>query len=188
MAGAHKLLLELDGICLVRRVTLEALSSRASEILVVIGHRQEEVRAALSGLPVVCARNPDHERGLSTSVRVGVESLDGGVEGVLVCLGDMPFVRASELDALITVFEASGGEAIVVPTHDGRRGNPVLWPRSLFPELLGLDGDEGARGILGKHASRVRSVVIDAPSVLVDIDTPDDLEKAASFGAANRWR
>src|SRR5262249_43408777 len=88
----HDLLLELGGLSLVRRAVLEALASRASSVVVVIGHRSEEVRVALAGLQVVFAVNPTPERGLSSSLRAGIEALDDTVDGVLVCFADMPDV------------------------------------------------------------------------------------------------
>jgi molybdenum cofactor cytidylyltransferase len=175
MRDVHKLLVHLDGIPLLRRTVLETVASRACDVLVVTGHRERDVRASLGELPVTCVPNANYAAGLSTSLRAGVTALDEDVDGVLVCLGDMPYVRAGDLDALIVAFESSDGDAVVVPMHGERRGNPVLWPRSLFPALLALTGDEGARSLLAAHPARILPVVVDAPGVLVDIDTPEDI-------------
>jgi molybdenum cofactor cytidylyltransferase len=174
----HKLLLELGGLPLVRLATLEALASRASSVVVVIGHRGEEIRDALAGLQVAFAVNAAPERGLSSSLKAGIEAMSDDTAGALICLADMPEVRASDLDALIAAFEASAG-AIAVPTYDGRRGNPVLWPRDLFAELTRTEGDFGGRTLLLTHMNRIVRVPIDHPGILLDVDTPEDWARLA---------
>jgi molybdenum cofactor cytidylyltransferase len=177
MRGANKLLTELDGVPLVRRTALEVLASSASPVVVVLGHRNVEVAAALVGLDVQRVVNAEYRAGLATSLGAGIRALGDRLDGVVVCLGDMPFVRAADVDTLIGAFEASQGRDIVVPIHEGRRGNPVLWPRAYFHELQRLEGDTGARALLVAHAPRVRSVVVETPGVLIDLDTPEDVER-----------
>ena len=93
----------------------------------------------------------------------------------LVALGDMPAVLPAHLDRMIEVFAAAHGQAIIVPVHQGQRGNPVLWPARYFPEILQLDGDLGARRLLATHAEQIREVALDAAAILLDVDTPQAL-------------
>src|SRR5262249_31257782 len=93
----------------------------------------------------------------------------------LICLGDMPLVTAAHLDALIAAFTAAGDAAIVVPTCERKRGNPVLWPRRYFAEVSALTGDVGARSVIERHADRVHLVALDDPAILADVDTPEAL-------------
>ena len=89
----------------------------------------------------------------------------------------MPQITAAHLDRLIAAFAAEGGDGIVVPTHAGRRGNPVLWPRACFEEMLQLDGDAGAKRLLTAHASRVREVELATDAIFADVDTPEALAR-----------
>src|SRR3954447_25196824 len=145
MGGPNKLLAELSGKKLVRIVTEQALASKAAEIIVVTGHQAELVEQALAGLNVKIVRNPDFAVGLASSVKASIAAVSETADGAVVCLGDMPMVDAKLIDLLIESFAPDRGQLIVVPVSEGRRGNPVLWSRRFFPELMTLDGDVGAR-------------------------------------------
>jgi molybdenum cofactor cytidylyltransferase len=172
--GENKLIAELDGEPIVRRTVRAALASRARPVIVVTGHEAEAVRAALAGLDVQFAHNPDFADGMSTSLRVGIAAA-GAVHAALVCLGDMPRLEGRHLDAVIDAFRAGDPDQIIVPTADRKRGNPVLWPSGYFTEIAELSGDVGARALLSRHADHVRLLAIDDPAILVDVDTPDAL-------------
>ncbi len=171
--GSNKLVAELDGVPIVRRTVAAALGSRARPVVVVTGHEAAAVRDALAGLDVVLAHNPSHEDGMSTSLRAGLAAA-GPVDAALICLGDMPRLAAHHLDAVIAAHR--GGETIVVPTFERKRGNPVLWPRRYFAEIEGLTGDVGARALIDRHLEQVCFLPIDDPAILVDVDTPAALE------------
>ncbi|BDV33307.1 nucleotidyltransferase family protein [Methylocystis iwaonis] len=172
-ADENKLLAPLDGQPLLRHVAETALASRACRVVVVTGHEQREVAAALAGLPVSYAHNMDFSSGLASSLRIGLAAADQ-VDGALILLGDMPDVSAPVLDALITAFEATPHCAAVVPVCHGERGNPVLLARGLFPQLAQLRGDEGARRLL-RRVDGVVELSIDDARILADVDTPADL-------------
>jgi molybdenum cofactor cytidylyltransferase len=175
MGPANKLLADLGGEPMVRRAVAAALASRARPVLVVTGHQAAEVETALAGLDVSLVPNPDFASGLSSSLKAGLAAVPDAAEGVLVMLGDMPQIAAADLDRLIAAFAAERGEAIVVPIHGGRRGNPVLWPRVYIAEMLRLEGDAGARRLLDAHADRVREVDLGTDAIFADIDTPEAL-------------
>jgi molybdenum cofactor cytidylyltransferase len=172
--GANKLLVPLDGVPIIRHVVCAALASRARPVVVVTGNQRAEIEAAVAGLDVRLVHNPDFAAGMSTSLRVGIAAL-GDVEGALICLGDMPRVTAAHLDALVGAFDPSQGAAIVVPTFERKRGNPVLWARRYFGEMAGLTGDVGARSLLERHADDITFVAVEDAGVLVDVDTPESL-------------
>jgi molybdenum cofactor cytidylyltransferase len=178
MGGPNKLLVELDGKKLVRIAAEQALASRASQVIVVTGHQAELVEQALDGLNVTFVRNPDFAGGLASSVKAGIAAAPDNVDGALICLGDMPLIDARLIDRLIEVFDPDRGNLIVVPVAEGRRGNPVLWSRRFFGELLTLDGDMGARHLIAKHAEALAEVAVEGESAFLDIDTPQALEAA----------
>lgn len=175
MGGENKLLAEIDGIAIVRRVAEAALASRARPVLVVTGHQAPAVRSALVGLDVALVANPDYAQGLSTSLEAGLRALPDGADGALILLGDMPRIAAADLDRLIAAFADAGGTEIIVPMHQGRRGNPVLWPRAHFAEMLQLEGDAGAGRLLAVHADKVRGIELATDAILADVDTPEAL-------------
>src|SRR5205823_3216663 len=113
-----------------------------------------------------------------SSVKAGIAAVPDTVDGAVVCLGDMPMVSSGLLDRLIAAFAPDRGNLIVVPVSEGRRGNPVLWSRRFFAELMTLDGDVGARHLIAKHAEAVAEVPVDGQSAFLDIDTPQALEAA----------
>jgi molybdenum cofactor cytidylyltransferase len=173
--GSNKLLAEIDGRPMVARTAQRLLASRARPIVAVLGNQADQVDAALGKLPVERVRNPAFAEGLSTSLKCGLAVLPEDIDGVIVCLGDMPLVAGRDLDRLIAAFNPLEGRAIVVPTRRGKRGNPVLWAKRFIPEMAELAGDVGAKHLIGEHAELVCEVEMDSDSVLVDIDTPDAL-------------
>ena len=177
MGAANKLVADIDGKPMVRRVVEAALASQARPVLVVTGHQADDVRAALAGLDVAFVTNPNYATGLSSSLKAGIRALSKEVDGALVMLGDMPRIEGAHLHAMIAAFASKAGSVIVVPMHEGRRGNPVLWPAALFGEMLALQGDVGARRLMAKHASQVREIDLGTDAVLMDVDTPDALAR-----------
>jgi molybdenum cofactor cytidylyltransferase len=178
MGGPNKLLAELSGRKLVRIATEQVLASRASEVIVVTGHQADLVEQALSGLKVKFVRNPDFAAGLASSVKAGIGAVAGDADGAVICLGDMPLIDAHLIDRLIEAFAPDRGNLIVVPVADGRRGNPVLWSRRFFSELMTLDGDIGARHLIAKHGEAVAEVPVEGEGAFLDIDTPQALDAA----------
>jgi molybdenum cofactor cytidylyltransferase len=178
MGGPNKLLAELGGRPLVRIVTEQVLASKAQSVIVVTGHQAEEVEKALRGLKVKFVRNPDFAAGLASSVKAGVAAVPADADAAVICLGDMPLIDARLIDRLIEAFAPDRGNLIAVPVSDGRRGNPVLWSRRFFQELMTLDGDIGARHLIAKHTEAVAEVTVEGHSAFLDIDTPQALEAA----------
>jgi molybdenum cofactor cytidylyltransferase len=176
MGGPNKLLAEIDGTPMVAHVARRLLASRARPIIAVLGNQADAVDGALGKLPFERVRNPEFAEGLSTSLKRGIAALPSGLDGVIVCLGDMPLISGRHLDRLIAAFNPLEGRAIIVPIRRGKRGNPVLWSSRFFPEMAALAGDVGAKHLIGEHAELVAEVEMDDDAVLVDIDTPEALD------------
>ena len=179
MGAANKLLADVGGKPMLRWAAEAALASKARPLVVVVGHEAPGVSAALAGLDATAVVNPDFAQGLSTSLKAGIAAVPAGCDGALVLLGDMPQIEACDLDRLIEAF-APG--AIVVPMHAGRQGNPVLWARAHFPELMRLQGDAGAKCLIAAHRDAVREVELGTARILADVDTPDELQRLREMG------
>jgi molybdenum cofactor cytidylyltransferase len=182
MAPLNKLLVQDDqGVPMVARVVDNALASRARPVVVVTGYEHERVEAALAGRGVLFAHAEDYAEGLSASLKAGLAALPKDIEGVVICLGDMPLVAAPMIDRLLAAFDPEEGRAIVMPTFRGKQGNPMLWAMEFLPEMMAISGDVGARHLAGKHADRVAEVEMADDAVLRDFDTTDALRKAPGF-------
>lgn len=172
-AIATKLVAELNGKPLIRHVVEAVLQSRAAPIIVVTGHAENEVRAALKGLGMIYVRNDDYASGIASSVKCGVAQVPDDCDGAFVLLGDMPKVSGALLNQLIDAFEAAPSARAVVPVHEGQRGNPALIARALFREVEKLSGDVGARALLKSAGTDVVEVPMASDAVSFDVDTPD---------------
>jgi molybdenum cofactor cytidylyltransferase len=178
MGSRNKLVVEVDGTPLIRRVAELSVSAHLEPVVVVVGPGARDVRRVLAGLPLSFAENPHPEAGIGGSLRVGLEALAEhapNAGAVLVMLGDMPWVRPADVQALLAAFDPAGGGEICVPVHAGRRGNPVLWGERFFSEMKELRGDVGARPLMDRHADSVREVVVAGAGVTRDVDTLEDL-------------
>jgi molybdenum cofactor cytidylyltransferase len=174
--GTNKLLKTVAGKPMLRHAVEAALASAADPVLVVTGNQETEIKAALRGLPVEFFENPDFSTGLSSSLKRGLSALPPDMDGALVLLGDMPGVTAAMIDRLIAAFAPAESRAICVPTHQGARGNPVLWSKDFFPQMLALEGDKGARALLARHPDQICEVEMEDDAPLTDIDTTEALE------------
>ncbi len=171
--GSQKLLADLGGEPVVRRSVRHLLEAEPDELLVVVGREGERVGDALAGLAARVVVNRRWNEGLSSSLRTGITALSDDVDAAMIALGDQPGVRSADVRALLTA-RASSGREIVVPVYRGERGHPVTFSRSVFPELLDVGGDRGARDVIARDPARVLTVEFDAPPP-ADVDTLDAL-------------
>lgn len=180
MGGEQKLLVEWQGKPLLAHAADALLASRIASLHVVVGADAPALRAALAGRALDIVENPAHTEGMAASLRAGLAALREPVDAVLVCLGDMPRVRAEHVDALIDAFAEAGPEVICVPVYEGRRGHPVLFGARYFDALRALRGDRGARSLLQDHLDDVCEVVVSDDGIHRDIDTSEDLRALQS--------
>ena len=189
--GSNKLLAPVEGRPMIRHAVEAALASAANPLLVVTGNDSAEVRAAIAPFSPLFVENPDFSKGLSTSLRAGLKALPADCDGAIILLGDMPGISPTLLDKLIAAFDPAEDRAICVATRHGRRGNPVLWGRRFFPEMMAIEGDVGARHLVGQYADLVVEVEAADDGPLTDIDTPEALaayragENASGPGPSN---
>ena len=182
MGSLNKLLASIAGKPLVRHAVESFVATSLSPIIVVVGYESDKVAAALEGLPVQLVFNPDHATGQGSSVGVAVEALDNNVTDAMIGLGDMPLLPSTLLDSLIHKHIGREGHAcnITIPAFEGQRGNPVLWGKTFFPELITLADDRGGRQLLNDHKAAQHLVACDHSSVLRDVDTVDALAAIVS--------
>ena len=175
MGVANKLLQVVAGKPMLAH-TLDAVAAADTcATVVVTGHETDAISPLLAGRDLLAVHNPNYADGLSTSLKAGLRALPSDIDGVMVCLGDMPQVSADHLNRLIAAFNPLEGRAIVVPTFEGKRGNPVLWSAEFLSTMQALSGDQGAKPLFTEHADRLAEVEMGDAAVLLDIDTPAKL-------------
>lgn len=170
-----KQLAPFHGKPLVRRAARTALAATFAEVLVVTGHRAEEVEAALAELDVTLVRNPHWAEGQSTSVKAGLARVAAASRAALFLPCDQPLLTREILDRILDAYRATCGP-IVLPVYQRRRGAPVLFDRALFGELEQITGDTGGRQVVQSHPHDVVEVPLPDEAPLTDVDTVDDLE------------
>ena len=174
--GGNKLLADFQGRPVIHHVMTAVAASPVDEIILVTAAFGGKIFASAGQGRWRTIVNPDAEDGISSSIQYGLSHLEGDIDGALIILADMPRVSTAMIERLCTTFLARQGHAIVFPqTADGQQGNPVLWPKPLFAELMALTGDVGGKAILARYTHLHCPVPVEDNAVLYDIDTKDDL-------------
>ena len=179
--GRPKQLLPIRGRPMVRHVTEAVAATGLAQVIAVTGAHAEEVAAALADLPVEIVVNESWTEGMSGSMLAGLRVLRPEIQAALLVLGDQPALTTDLLQLLVNRYRATGAP-IVAPFYQGQRGNPVLFDRVLFSELLAVKGDRGGRLLIARHKEQVEWVEVDDPAVIMDIDSPQDYQRILGAG------
>jgi molybdenum cofactor cytidylyltransferase len=180
--GEAKQLLRLGDGTVLGQTIENVRRSRMDEIVLVLGSSAEAIRrqlpiSLLEGLKVVI--NPAYAQGIASSLRAGLSALDAQIAAALIVLADQPFVRPQTLNQIAQLAHQhrSSRAQIVIPSYRGVRGNPVLLDRSVFAEVMALQGDVGCRAIFGNHTERILNLEVEDEGILLDIDNYEDYER-----------
>jgi molybdenum cofactor cytidylyltransferase len=181
--GQPKQLLPVGGKTMLQHVVDVVLASPVDQTIVVLGHRAGEIGSSVRpGLPTAADKsadivtNEEWQAGLSTSVQAGLRAIRPDVQAALFVLADQPAITPGIIAALLGRYRETGA-SIVVPTYEGKRGNPALFDRSLFAELMEVRNDQGGRQLIDRYANRTEKVEVGSEAVLVDVDTEEDYQR-----------
>ena len=181
--GEAKQLLQLGGMTLIKRAVKTALAVPSESVIVVLGARHDQIQKEIEDLDCHIVINESWEKGMGTSLSVGIEkvlAMEQAIDGCLILLADQPFLSARHLELLISTF-VKYPNPIIATQHNATIGVPAIFDRSLFPNLLQLYADKGARQLIKTHLSYTRTISIN--DEIEDIDTPEDFAKAVKrFG------
>jgi molybdenum cofactor cytidylyltransferase len=175
--GRQKLLLPYGGVPVIRHIVNVLESSSLDHIGVVTGKDNVLVKESLSGANVQFTHNDEYEKGMLSSVRKGVELVQGTDSDLMLFLGDQPMIRRNVIDELVAGWSADE-KAIHVASYESHRGHPVIIHRSFFEEILKDFDDEGLRGLLKRYPEKVFEIEMSDKRVLMDMDSPSDYEAA----------
>lgn len=185
MGSANKLHLPIDGVPLLRGSLETLLTSNVEEVVVVLGHEQESTRALIDDLPLRLVYNEAHSSGQMTSVHCGLTALRAAYNGVIIALGDQPALSIADINRLIDAFLNRIGGEVVVPTYQGKRGNPIIISESCRADILAGTRNLGCRKFIEKNPELVRMIEMPNPSVVIDLDTP---QQYMNYCESRRYR
>jgi molybdenum cofactor cytidylyltransferase len=188
MGGRPKPLLELAGVPLIRRNLVALSGAGVDEVVVVLGHRADQIEPAVRDFPITLVRNPDHAQGQASSVRAGLAALSPRLDAIVVALADMPLISADDVTALLGAYKRRAHGSVLVPFVDGERANPVVLDAALRDDVLAGGVNFGCRQWIARNPDRVARFDVDNRHYRVDLDTPEDLcWFARTYGHALRW-
>lgn len=178
MGEVNKLELMVNGIPMLRRTAATLMASKLQEIVVVLGHQAEKASAILEDLPLKFVYNKDYRNGQMTSVYQGLSSLSQACDGVMICLSDQPLLQTDDVNILIDAFNQLGhGDShasVLVPTYQGKRGNPIILDYRHRQQILNGERNLGCKKLIEKNPELVSSYEMNNNHVVVDLDTPEE--------------
>ena len=184
MGTQNKLLLPIGGEALLVKLVTSVCASDVSQVIVVIGHEAEKIRRKLNEFPLNFVYNPNFSEGMTTSIKYGVKVVSHECDGLLICLGDMPFINTSEINKLIHAYvknRIKGEGLIVVPVFKRQRGNPVLFSIEFRNDILEHKKASGCKEVIMKNSDSVMEIEMDDEKMLLDVDTMEDYQSVSDL-------
>ena len=184
MGKQNKLLLPIGGEALLVKLVASVCASDVGQVLVVIGHEAEKIRRELNEFPLNFVYNPNFSEGMTTSIKYGVKVVSHECDGLLICLGDMPFINTSEINKLIHAYvknRIKGEGLIVVPVFKRQRGNPVLFSIEFRNDILEHKKESGCKEVIMKNSDSVMEIEMDDEKMLLDVDTMEDYQSVSDL-------
>ncbi len=178
MGPLNKLLFEVNGVPMVRRIAVEMLSSALDGCYAVVGFESEKIIKALEDLPIKVLENERWKEGQGSSISKLASSVNGHAADLLIMLGDLPGVNQVHLNYLIGIHKEieKSDIAITIPEFHGQKGNPVIWGRSYIPQLKRLYGEQGGRSLFKKYEDKINLVGVNYECFVSDLDTRESLD------------
>jgi molybdenum cofactor cytidylyltransferase len=173
--GFCKQLLKINGITMIEHVVSNIGDSMVDNIIVVLGFNADEISKKLSNKKLKIVINKDYEKGMSTSLKVGLKAVNKDTKAIIFLNSDQPFIKSHIINRIIEEYERTSS-LIIVPTHKGKKGHPVLLDISFRSDIMKIQGDVGARNIIRKYNTHVSNIEIDSNSILIDFDRIKDLK------------
>jgi molybdenum cofactor cytidylyltransferase len=174
--GRPKQLLALGDRTVLEQTLAHVQAAALHEIVLVLGAGAEAIRRQLPSQELKIVVNQAYQHGIAGSLRAGLLAVDAQSDAALIILGDQPFIRSRTMDRIVEEYHHSRAK-IVIPLHQGKRGNPVLLDRSVFSEVMALEGDVGSRAIFANHPDEIVKVEVEDAGILLDLDEPADYQR-----------
>ena len=182
MGKDNKLLRNVGEASLIRNTAIEMLKSDLDSCSIVLGYQSDKVAEVIKDLNINLILNPLWQKGQASSLKAALNTLDDTYSDLLIMLGDMPGVKTRHINKVIEehLLTNNRKSKITIPSFNGRKGNPVIWGRSFFPDLSNIEGDLGGRALFSQHPAAINLLDVDDSAFVTDADTPEDFEKFLS--------
>ena len=172
MDGENKLTKEIQGTPLIKLSVKNIIASSIDELIIVLGHQKEIIEKLIDkNEKIKFVFNKNFEKGMASSIKIGLNNLSEKTEAFFICLGDMPMVNSNIYNQLIN---SRNQKNIIVPTYNGQQGNPVLFDKSMKEKIMAIQGDVGAKKILKLNRDTILNVEVGNQSIRKDFNTKDD--------------
>ena len=184
MGKQNKLLLPIGDEALLVKLVTSVCDSDVGQVIVVIGHEAKKIRRELNELQLNFVYNPNFSEGMTTSIKYGVKAVSHECDGLLICLGDMPFINTSDINKLIHAYvknRIKGKDLIVVPVFKRQRGNPVLFSIEFQNNILEHKKESGCKEVIMKNPDSVMEIEMDNENMLLDVDTMEDYQSVSDL-------
>jgi len=175
--GHNKLLHDFKGKPLIQHAIDEIEKNQFSQMIAVLGHEAQTLKQTIKHQNFQLVENPNHLSGMGTSIATGATHLNPDIDGVFICLADMPLIQAKHFQVISQNFAPEHNQKICVPIQEGKRGHPVLFANDYFEQLSKLKNDQGARSILKEHADVTKTVTLQTNAIHYDIDETKDINQ-----------
>lgn len=175
--GSCKQLLPLGETTVICRCLDALVKGGIEELVVVISEEGQDVSAAVGAYPARIAVNPDADGDMASSIRAGRDAVSADVSGVIISLCDYPLVSSATIAGLIREHQ-SQPDRIIIPCCNGKRGHPLLFPRSVLDQL---SADMILRDLIRKHPQQISQIETGDQGILIDMDTPEDYRRICTI-------
>ena len=175
MLKNNKLLIKINKQSMIDKMVSTSLNSSADSTVVVLGYQSDIIQEIIQNKEIITIINKDYKKGLSSSLQCGISALPDDCDAAIIILADMPNIKSKIIDSLINNFNPQKNKSIIIPTFNGKRGNPILLDRKYFPDIISVKGDKGAKDIIVNNKNSILEIPQKDSSVLNDIDTKEDL-------------
>ena len=184
MKGENKLVKEINGVPLVKLATKSILSSAIDEVIVVLGYEKEIIENTIGlNKKIKFVYNKDFETGIASSIKIGVNNISKNAEAFFICLGDMPMIKQSIYNKLIKSrynynkkLKPKDKKEIIIPTNEGKEGNPVLFSKFMINKIMSINDDEGAKKIIELNKNKILNVEVKNQNINIDLDTQENFQ------------
>jgi len=185
MDGENKLSKEINGLPLITHAIKNILGSAVNEIVVVLGYDKDVIKNIIkNNKKIKFCYNKDYESGISSSIKVGLNNISKKTEAFFICLGDMPDVNQSIYNKLIKTrynynkkLKLEHKKEIIIPTYEGKSGNPVLFSKFIRNQIMNISGDVGAKKIIDFNKKKILYVPLKSSGISLDFDTQEDFSE-----------
>ena len=172
MCGENKLTKKIQGIPLIKHSVENILSSSIDELIVVVGYQKEIIEKLIDkNVKIKFVFNKNFESGMASSIKTGLNHLSDDTEAFFICLGDMPMVNKDVFNLLI---KSKNNKEIIVPTYNGKQGNPVLFSKSMKKQIMTIEGDAGAKKILKLNKNKILYIKTNDQYIMKNYNSQND--------------